>query len=1076
MGLLRRGCLLLPLALLAAPATGQQSRTFRRVAIPDDVPAHLVTALAEDKDGFLWIGTQAGLVRYDGYEFRSYKPEPGNAASLGGSYVRTLLVAADGRLWMGTFGGGVSVYDPARETFERHRADPTSRKGLSHDRVEALAEDQSGGIWIATYEGLDRLDPATGIVERHRHDPKDAASLANDRVRGLLVDRKGRLWVGTRDGLQVREANGRGFERVASDPGVASSLAGQFVSNLFQDSRGRIWIGTTDSGAAVLDPETRSLRRLPPRPRTPDGLSHFWVYGITESRAGEIWLGTFGGGVDVVDPDSHAVKERLRHDPTLETTLGGDRVGAVMRDRSGAIWVGTWGQGLARADPGPQAFRALQHSPNRRDGLSHPAAVRALELEGGPLFVGTNGNGVDVLDERRGLERTLRANPGDRCALADGSVTCLAQGPDRAVWVATLDGTLHRLKAGTQCFERLTPAQGLAGGPIRALTFDRAGLLWAGAAEGLSRIDPASLRIASFRHRQDDPTSLSSHAVEAIEPGPDGALWIGTDGGLNLFDPVAGVVRAQITHEPGRRDSLPNNWVPDLMTASDGRLWVATQGGAAVLTRWDGRTASFESVSEKTGRVPGPIESLIEDRQGWVWLGPKRRVNPRTWEVQEFGAADGNIFRSFFIASRSRTAAGTLLFGSPERLLLVKPEAIEPWRYEPPLVATALSVDGIQRAGALRLRRLTLAPGERGFRLEFAALDFTSPQQNTYRYRLDDFDAGWLAASAAQRSLTFTNLPPGEYALRVQGSNRAGLVSKHELRLAVTVEPALHQRTWFRFAIGLAGVAAAYAGYRLRVRRLRARERELEETVRDRTHDLGLRNRELEDAYLRIEEASLADALTGLRNRRFLDQTLGGDIQLSARRHRDQGAEAASADLVFLLLDLDHFKSVNDGHGHAAGDAVLVQVAAIVRAAFRASDHAVRWGGEEFLVVARFVDRREAPELAEKLRAAIEAHEFRLEDGTTLRRTCSIGFASYPFWPDAPAAVAWQEVLSIADLCLYAAKRSGRNCWIGLEAGAPADRDEAMQRLKQDPASAIASGAFSLRAAPGAAAGSIRWS
>src|SRR5262245_32899123 len=184
MGLLRRGCRVLTLALLAAPAAGQQPHAFRRVPIPDDVPAHLVTALAEDKDGFLWIGTQGGLVRYDGYEFRLHKPDPGNAASLGGSYVRTLLVASDGRLWMGTFGGGVSVYDPARESFERYRADPASPRGLSHDRVEALAEDRDGRIWIATYEGLDRLDPRTGAVSHHRHDPSDRGSLADDRVRG----------------------------------------------------------------------------------------------------------------------------------------------------------------------------------------------------------------------------------------------------------------------------------------------------------------------------------------------------------------------------------------------------------------------------------------------------------------------------------------------------------------------------------------------------------------------------------------------------------------------------------------------------------------------------------------------------------------------------------------------------------------------------------------------------------------------------------------------------------------------------------------------------------------------------
>lgn len=201
-----------------------------------------------------------------------------------------------------------------------------------------------------------------------------------------------------------------------------------------------------------------------------------------------------------------------------------------------------------------------------------------------------------------------------------------------------------------------------------------------------------------------------------------------------------------------------------------------------------------------------------------------------------------------------------------------------------------------------------------------------------------------------------------------------------------------------------------------------------------RRRDLSLRLR-LAAAYEQIEETSLTDSLTQLRNRRFLEQALGSDLDLAARRHEDGKAGDGEADLVFLLLDMDHFKSVNDSYGHAAGDAVLVQAAALLRSVFRASDHVVRWGGEEFLIVARFVDREKAPELAEKVRAAVEAHDFRLDDGILLKRTCSIGFASYPFSTRLPRARGWQEIVEIADLGLYAAKRNGRNGWVGMEAG-----------------------------------------
>jgi diguanylate cyclase (GGDEF)-like protein len=1074
---------------LAAPPMGDAAVSFIPVQVPDEIPAHLCTALAQDRAGFLWIGTQRGLVRYDGYQFRVFRADPADPAdqrSLGGSYVRSLLATADGRLWVGTFSSGLSVYDPATEAFTRYVHDPRRPDSLAHDRVEGLAEDGAGRLWIATYEGLDRLDPASGRIVHFRHARGDPRSLADDRVRGLLIDGAGRLWVGGADGLQIWRGEGAGFERIASDRGVPGSLAGQFVSKLAADGRGRIWIGTIDNGAAVLDPRDGSLRRLAPLSAATagtagtgtavgTGLSHPWVYGFAEVAPGEMWIATFGGGIDVVDPASLAVVARLRHDPTLDSTIGSDRVGALLRDRSGVVWVGSWGHGLARHDPAARAFQALRFTPNRPDGLTHPEVVRALELRDGTLWVGTNGNGVDVLDRAGRRIAGLRPDPADPAALADGAVTCLAQGADGAVWVATLNGMLHRRRPGVRGFDRLTPAGGLPGGPIRTLVFGPDGALWAGAAAGLARIDPRTLAVRTWRHRAGDAASLSGVAVEALAFDRRGTLWVGTESGLNAFDPARGTAR-QILFAPGRRDGLPAGWVPDLMVARDGRLWIATPAGACILTSWDGRHARFTAVAPLLGRAPEPVEALIEDDRGFIWLGPRLRVDPRRWTAQDFGPAEGCVYHDFFIASRARTADGRLLFGSPEGLLEVRPERIAPWTFAPPLVITGLRVDGSERRGGSVLRRLRLAPGTRGFRLEFAALDLTAPERNAYRYRLVGYDDRWLPANAGVPAVAYNSLPPGDYLLRIEGTNRAGRWSSSEIGLPVTVLPAFYQTTAFRAAVVLALAALAYGGYRLRVGRLEARGRELERQVQERTVALSEKNDELAAAYRRIEEASLTDPLTRLRNRRFLDQSLGGDLELSARRHEDGGPAAAESALIFLLLDLDHFKSVNDTHGHAAGDAVLVQTARLLAAACRASDHVVRWGGEECLVVARFCDRRSAPDLAEKIRAAIEGHPFRLDDGagTILRRTASIGFAAYPFAPRLPRAAGWQEIVALADLGLYAAKRSGRNRWVGVEVGETGDPAAALRRFLDNPGAAVASREILVQAPAGMADG-LRW-
>ena len=502
--------LLLCFLLGAAAAAASESRpglvSFRRIAIPEDVPAHLCSALAQDGQGFLWIGTQGGLVRFDGYRFRTWTSDPANPATIGGSYVRALLAARDGTIWIGFFSGGLSSLDPATGRITRYAA----------DRVEGLAEDAKGRIWIATNDGLARLDPRGGRVELITH----------EQTRGLLIDRRGNVWSGTRAGLQ------RNLRQVA--------LAGEYVTKIYEDARGRIWIGTAEHGAAVLDPASGALRRF-----SPGELSHFWVYGFAET-GNEVWIATFGGGIDVVDADSLQIVDRLRHDATLDTTIPADRVGAILRDRSGVIWAGTWGEGLARHDPSTRAFRALRFSPAIRDGLTHPSAVRALETSDGRIWVGTNGNGIDILDGE--LRRVNHI--GD---LADGAVTCLAQASNHDVWVATLDGTLQRMSTGT----RFTKDDGLPGGPIRTIAFTNDGAVWAGSAFGMARIDPASDRVTAFVHDPNDRSTLSATAVESIAVAPDGTLWVGTEHGLNHFDPRTG--RAQRIER-----GLPDNWVPDL--------------------------------------------------------------------------------------------------------------------------------------------------------------------------------------------------------------------------------------------------------------------------------------------------------------------------------------------------------------------------------------------------------------------------------------------------------------------------------------------------------------------------------
>jgi diguanylate cyclase (GGDEF)-like protein len=384
------------------------------------------------------------------------------------------------------------------------------------------------------------------------------------------------------------------------------------------------------------------------------------------------------------------------------------------------------------------------------------------------------------------------------------------------------------------------------------------------------------------------------------------------------------------------------------------------------------------------------------------------------------------------------------------------------------VVATELRIDG-QRQPPARMRpALELKPGERNFAVEFAALDYSHPGRNRYRHRLEGFDADWIETRADFRLASYGNLAPGRYRLQVEGSNRVGDWSPHRLELPVQVHPAWWQ-TWWAQGGAVALVAALFfATLQLRTRLLRRRQAELEARVGERTHELEALSQALRRKSAELEASSLTDPLTGLHNRRYLGQRMAVDAAQQARRPTSPTAatsgEAGGTDLVFFLIDLDHFKRVNDQHGHAAGDQVLVEACARLKAAFREVDDVVRWGGEEILVAARGTDRRRAAEVAERALAAIAGRPFLLRDGSPIRLTASIGFAAHPLAPDWPSALDWTRSVDLADAALYIVKRGGRNGWYGLLQAEAADAQSLVLAASGPLGSWIAAGGLQVRA------------
>lgn len=880
-------CALINLAHATAALGPIGDAHFESVDSENVIVDGVVTALAQDRNGFLWIGSQEGLLRFDGYHMLRFRHDPEDPQSLGADFIRDLLPTADGGLWVATGTGGLSRFDPTNGRFRRFRHDPDDPHSLGHDGVLAITAADADGesVWLGLAgAGVDRFDPASGRFEHIRNDAADDNSIRHDTVRSLLRDRRGDLWIGTRRGLSRRFADGR-IESTAA--GIAA-LDEQYIYALFESSDGRIWVGTQGQGGGWIDPDSGQWHALPLGVES-DGLAHPWVTDIAEPLPGQIWIATYGSGIDVLDADGKRVMRRIVRDPAVASSLAVDSVTCLLSDRSGLLWVGSWGGGLQRHNPVANAFHALHYSPTRPHTLSNPSVLSALDRPDGTIWLGTDGNGIDILDRQRGVVDGHRPDPLRPGALPAGAITALLEDNQGTVWVGTRQSGLLRFDPTANRFEPGTRSTGSADLRINMLRRRRDGGLWIVTESGLAQFDTASGQSVALR--MDDGSEFSL-PVLAIAEEKDGRLWVGTARGLLLLPtdaaglhwvaaglpatglPAAGLPATGLSATGLPATGLPVTGLPKGITRLGAvqalvfdpgdTLWLASGGR---LLRAASPRADRLQLQSLDLREPLPSQTswseLQSDQRGRLWTG-NLMIDPAVARAWPFGRAEGADVGARTEGMPSKTSDGLLLFGGTRGLLIIEPEAFAPWTFEPTVVTTQISIDGLPRPWSAPDSGLLLSPSSHRFSVEFAALDLSAPQQNRYRYRLQGLDDDWILTDAEHRVATYSNLWPGSYQLRLSASNRYGDWSPQELQLTVEVQPAFWQTPAFVLLLVIGLASLVYLGFLARTMRIRRRSRELAELVELRTAELSTAHRKLLQTQHRLAAQEREAALGGL--------------------------------------------------------------------------------------------------------------------------------------------------------------------------------------------------------------------
>jgi diguanylate cyclase (GGDEF)-like protein len=1031
-------------AVAASPWQNLAQPVFVR-ADSRELPEAAAMSLAQDSAGFVWVGTQGGLARYDGYRFRTFLPNPSDPKALPDGYVRTMLADANGGIWIGSSSDGLVHFVAATETFRTWRPDRAGRTGPRSASVDAIVAGEDGRLWIGGDGGLDRFDPRTKAFEP----VAIAANGAQPVVWSLLIDGAKTVWAGTQDGLYYRPNDAARFRKFTLEGAVR--LAVPAIYSLFEDRAGHLWAGSVNT---IFDVERnrRSVSAVRSSPLNAASLSPGQQWTITEMTPGVIWTGT-DAALSIIDTASHRVR-RIAADERNSGGFSSGRLVQFLHDRSGLVWLANHVGGLLLYNPASQGLYEL--SATRPEiGFQEKGAVAVAAASDGRLWVGGFSGHLSEFTPQTAHATSLTL-PNH------AAIQTLVIGRDGTLWIGTTDGVciLRAHATAAQCPRK--PSQ-LASQSVYALLEDAERLLVGGSA-GLVAQDLATGKVSLYPPGGTSK-ALTNNQVRVLYRDRRKRLWIGTENGLQRVD-----ADGRITHfmfAPGDPNSIGPGGMSSLLEDRRGRIWAGVNGGPTnVIEDKPGGGVRIRRVGLANGMPHENVDGIAEDARGRIWTATDKGIaviDPDALQARGFGSADGVTDGAYWAGAVSQAADGTIFFGGLDGITVVAPHALSSWTYAPPVVVTALKLGRrtVPASDANAGNALVdLPPDARDINVEFSALDYSAPQGLRYAYRLDGYDRDWIDADARHRVANYTNLTPGRYTLEVRGTNRLGVWSDHVLQLRIDALPAWYETWWFRLLAGALMLLIAYGLYRIRTEVLYRRQHELEAIVTDRT-------RELSEANDKLQELSLSDPLTGLRNRRFLSQHLESDVAVSLRRYEDWAADATAdlphdADLLFFLVDLDHLKMMNDQHGHNAGDAVLIQMRERLNEVFRESDFVVRWGGDEFLAVARGSRRSDAAKIAERICYSVASRPFTIGGTQTLVGSVSVGYAAYPLIPSAPGTVTWPQVVALADQALYLSKQAGRSTWFGLTATFDVDAEMLAKLLEHDPEEALQAGALEI--------------
>jgi signal transduction histidine kinase/ligand-binding sensor domain-containing protein/ActR/RegA family two-component response regulator len=809
------------------------------------ISQNTIQAIFKDSYGFIWLGTQDGLNRFDGYRLQIYKHIDKNSNTLPGNSITAIGEDASKNIWAGTRKDGLCKYDRKSRrflTYKHRAADPHS---LSSNNITVVFKDKQSNLWIGTDVGLNLFNAKTNSFTRFYSNPKDVRSLSDSEILSMYQDVSGNLWVGTANGLNLYNAGSSQFQRhlPKSQDGKYSENS---INSIVADDAQNLWIGTNVS-LSVFNKKTKGFTayQIDPDKYSANGTNP--IYSLSMASNNQLWIGS-NTTLQLFD-----VKKRKLVTVADETgtskNLPNDGIYALLEDNTGRLWIGTTSEGILKYDKNLTAFPSYNSA-----RLSRPSAeniIRAVaEDQKHNLYLGTDA-GLSYFNTKTRKTITYQHERKDpQSLLSNYTTSVLVSKSTNAVWVGTYSSGLNRLDLATGKFSHYlagrTPAN-LNSNSIDILLEDKNGSLWIGTTYGgVNIIRPNTKVITKYIHDPKNTNSISDDIVMALAEDHNGNMWIGGySNGISIYHPAS----KTFSHINTTNSNLSCDIISVFHEDKKGNMWIGTMEGG--LNCYNPKTKNIKVFSEQNGLLNNAINYIEEDDNGIIWISSNQGIsslNPRSGRSRNYGTENGLSALEFNLGSGTKLQNGEIIFGSINGYNIVDPSKITINRNVPPVVLTGLQVlnkvievgakDSILRQNILMTNRIRLTHKQSVFTIKYSGLDYTTPEKNQFAYMLEGFDDDWNYVGN-QREATYMNLKPGTYVFKVKASNNDGVWGTIPATMEIVIVPAFWMTWYFKAFCSLLLVSLAYGFYRYRINFVKKQNAKLEKLVRKRTKKIG---------------------------------------------------------------------------------------------------------------------------------------------------------------------------------------------------------------------------------------------